>query len=144
MPITTAICNSYKKELLDGVHRPGDSYMIALFTAEAYIGKHTASYSSENEVQGSGYEEGGIGLQGYFSGLSGDIAYIDWAEDPSWELATLTARGCMIYNASRGNKAIATYEFKDQNGVGVDVSSVNGRFTVRLPPPGASALVRVT
>jgi hypothetical protein len=46
MAITTAICNSYKQELLEGVHASGDTYKIALFTDSATLDKATTAYSS--------------------------------------------------------------------------------------------------
>jgi hypothetical protein len=135
--ITTAICNSYKEQLLDGVHQAADVYMIALFTSAATLNKNSTAYSSTNEVAGIGYVAGGVALSGYTTAVSGDTAYIDWSVDPQWPLSTIVARGCMIYNSSRSNKAVAVYDF------GTDVFSSNGTFTVQLPAPGATAIVRV-
>lgn len=133
--ITNAICNSYKEELLDGVHQAGDTYMIALYTNAATLNKNTTVYSTTNEVVGIGYVAGGLALSGYVTGLSGDTAYIDWA-DPQWPTSTLVAHGCLIYNASRGNKAVAVYDF------GADIFSSAGNFSVAFPAPGATAIVR--
>ena len=61
MAITTnAICNSFKKELLEGAHKfqnPGGStYKLAMFTNSASLGKSTTGYASPNEVSSpSGY-----------------------------------------------------------------------------------------
>lgn len=137
MAITTAICNSYKSELLDGIHQAADVYKIALFTSSATLSKTTTAYATTNEVAGTGYTAGGIALVGYTNALSGDTAYLDWTTDPSWAAATITARGCMIYNSSRSNKAVAVYDF------GSDITSTAGTFTVQLPAPGATAIVRV-
>lgn len=136
MAITTAICNSYKKEILQGVHAEGDTYKIALFTSSASLGAATTAYSTTNEVSGAGYTAGGKNLDTPSIDLSGGTAYLTFA-DPSWTSATITARGCLIYNASKGNKAVAAYDF------GGDVVSVNGTFTVDLPAAGASSLVRI-
>lgn len=136
MAITTAICNSYKKELLDGVHNAADTYKIALFTNAATLDKTTTAYSTTNEVVGTGYTAGGATLSGYASGLSGDTAYIDFS-DPSWANATITARGALIYNSSQGNKAVAVFDF------GGDITSTAGTFSITLPAPGATAVVRV-
>ena len=137
MPITTEICNSFKKEILEGVHEAADVYKIALYTSTATINKSTTVYSATNEVVGTGYTAGGVTLAGYTTALSGDIAYIDWTTDPSWANATITARGALIYNSTQGNKAVATYDF------GADNTSTNGTYTVTLPPVGATAVVRV-
>lgn len=139
MAITTAICNSFKKEILEGVHEASDTYKMALYTSAATLNKSTTAYSSTNEVaNGNGYTTGGVTLSGYTTALDTDTAYIDWTTDPSWAAASITARGCLIYNASQSNKAVAVYDF------GADITSTNGTFTVTLPAAAAAtALVRV-
>jgi hypothetical protein len=136
MAITTAICNSYKQEILEGVHASGDTYKIALFTSSATLGASTTAYASTNEVEGTGYTSGGISLTGFSSGLSGSTAYITFA-DAAWTNATITARGALIYNSSKSNKAVAVFDF------GGNVTSTSGTFTVDLPVAGADALIRI-
>lgn len=136
MTITTAICNSYKKEILEGVHAAGDTYKLALFTSAASLGADTTAYATTNEVSGTGYTAGGATLADLVTGLSGGTAYLTFT-DPSWANATITARGCLIYNASKSNKAVAAFDF------GGDVSSTNGTFSVDLPAAGASSLIRI-
>lgn len=137
MAITTAICNSYKQELLQGIHAAADVYKIALFTSAANLDKTTTAYSTTNEVSGSGYTAGGVTLAGFTVSISGDVAYIDWTTDPSWANATITARGAMIYNSSKADRALAVYDF------GANVSSTNGTFTAVLPAPGTTAVIRI-
>lgn len=137
MPITTAICNSFKREILEGVHDAADVYMIALYTSAATLDKATTAYSATNEAAGAGYTAGGVIMVGYTTALATDTAYIDWTTDPSWASATITARGALIYNVTQGNRAVATYDF------GADITSTNGTFTATLPAPGATAVVRV-
>lgn len=136
MAITTAICNSYKQEILEGVHSSTDTYKIALYTSSATLGASTTAYSATNEVTGAGYDAGGKTLTGFVSGLSTGTAYITF-DDPSWTSSTITARGCLIYNSSKSNKAVAAFDF------GSDVISVSGTFTIDLPAAGASALIRI-
>lgn len=136
MAITTAICNSYKQELLEGVHASGDTYKIALYTDVATLDKTTTAYSATNEVSGTGYTAGGATLSGFSSGLATDTAYITFS-DPSWSNSTITARGCLIYNSSKSNKAVAAFDF------GSNVVSVSGTFTIDFPTAGASALIRI-
>lgn len=136
MAITTAICNSYKQEILEGVHASTDTYKIALYTSSATLGASTTAYSATNEVTGAGYDAGGKTLTGFVSGLSTGTAYITF-DDPSWTSSTITARGCLIYNSSKTNKAVACFDF------GSDVISVSGTFTIDLPAAGASALIRI-
>jgi FAD/FMN-containing dehydrogenase len=136
MAITTAICNSYKQEILEGVHTSTDVYKLALFTSTATLGAGTTVYAITNEVSGTGYTAGGATLAGFTSGLSGSTGYLTFT-DPSWASSTITARGCLIYNSSKSNKAVAAFDF------GADVVSTNGTFTVDLPVAGASALIRI-
>ena len=65
MAITTsAICNSFKKELLEGKHNftqtSGDVFKLSLYTSSATLGKSTTSFTTDNEVSASGqYASGG-------------------------------------------------------------------------------------
>ena len=137
MAITAAFCDSFKLEILEGVHQPGDVYKMALFQSSATLGSGTTAYSSSGEVSGSGYSAGGIALSGFAASLDGSTALLDWS-DPTWPNATITARGALIYNASRGDAAVAVLDF------GTDVSSTAGAFTVQLPAPTAgTAVVRI-
>jgi len=136
MAITTAICSSYKKELFDGVHAAADTYKIALFSDAATLSAATTAYATTNEVTGAGYTQGGKTLTGFASGLDGTTAYLTFT-DVSWDSATITARGCLIYNSSKSNKAVAAFDF------GQNVISTNGTFTVDFPGTGASSLIRI-
>jgi hypothetical protein len=136
MAITTAVCNSFKQEILEGVHESTDTYKIALYTDSATLGASTTAYSATNEVSGTGYSAGGLTLSGLSTGLSGSTAYLTFT-DPVWSNSTITARGCLIYNSSQSNKAVAVFDF------GQNVSSVNGNFTVDFPGTGASSLITI-
>jgi len=136
MAITTAIANSYKQEILEGVHDSTDTYKIALFNSNSNLSAATTTYSTHGEVSGTGYTAGGKTLTDFTTGLSGSTAFLTFT-DPVWENATITARGCLIYNSSKSNKAVAVFEFAQ------NVSSVNGTFTVDFPGVGASSLIRV-
>lgn len=138
MAITQALCNSFKVEVLDGVHLAADTYKIALYTSVATLSKATTAYAATNEVSGAGYTPGGVTLAGRSVVLDTDTAILDFS-DPQWTSATITARGALIYNASKSNKAVAVLDF------GQDITSTNGLFTVALPAPAAAtALLRFT
>lgn len=137
MAITSAICNSYKKELFDGTHAAGDTYKIALYTDAATLGAATTAYASTNEVEGAGYTAGGKNLTGFASGLDGSTAYLTFT-DAAFTSATITARGCLIYNSSKSNRAVAAFDF------GANISSTSGTFTIDFPGTGASSLIRIT
>lgn len=139
MAITQAMCNSFKTELLGGTHDlDTDVIKIALYTSSATLDASTTAYSTTNEVTGStGYTAGGNTLSGAAVTLSGSTAIVDFS-DTTWSSATITARGALIYNSSKSNKAIAVLDF------GSDKSSTNGDFTVVFPTADASnAIIRI-
>ena len=139
MAITQAFTTQAKNDFLNGVHQPGDVYKIALYTSAATLDSTTTAYAGTNEVIGTGYSAGGVTLSGFAQSSSGTTAWIDWTSDPSWAASTITARGALIYNSSRSNKAIAVIDF------GADKTSTNGTFTVVLPTADASnAIIRLT
>jgi len=62
MAITSAVCNSFKTEVLQGLHNftasSGNTFKIALYTSSATLNKSTTAYSSSNEItntSGSAY-----------------------------------------------------------------------------------------
>jgi hypothetical protein len=139
MAITQALCNSYKQEIFKGVHLDTDAYKIALFLSAATLNKGTTVYAATNEASGAGYTAGGMALAGFNVTLDTDTAILDWTTDPVWAAASITARGALIYNSTRGNKAVAVLDF------GSDIISTAGNFTVTLPAPTAAAgLIRIT
>jgi hypothetical protein len=138
MAITQALCTSFKEELLGGIHDlDTDEIKIALFTSSATLGATTTAYSTTNEVSGTGYTAGGNTLSGATIATSGTTAYLDFA-DTTWSSATMTARGALIYNADKSNRAIAVLDF------GGDKTSTNGDFTIQFPTADASnAIIRI-
>lgn len=136
MTITTSLCNSYKREILEGVHQSTDTFKIALYTSSASLGASTTVYSSTNEVSGNGYSAGGATLTGLSTGLTGSTAYLTF-NDVTFPNSTITARGCLIYNSTKSNKAVAVFDF------GSEIVSINGSFTIDLPTVGASSLIRI-
>lgn len=137
MAITQAIATSFKAEILQGIHDSADTYKIALYTSAATLGASTTAYSATNEVVGTGYTAGGTTLTGYSVTTSGTTAILDFA-DASWPSATITARGALIYNSSKANKAVYVLDF------GSDISSTNGTFAITMPTPdAANGLIRL-
>jgi hypothetical protein len=107
-----------------------------LFTDSATLSATTTAYATTNEVVGAGYTAGGVSLSGFTSGLANGVAYVTFS-DATWANATITARGCLIYNSSKSNKAVAAFDF------GGNITSTSGTFTVDLPAAGATALIRI-
>jgi len=138
MAITAALTNSYKQEILQGIHLAADAYKIALFTSSATLGASTTAYAATNEASGTSYTAGGQALTGFSVSLDTNTAVLDFTTDPSWASSTITARGALIYNSTRANKAVAVLDF------GIDTTSTNGTFAVTLPAATAAAgLIRI-
>jgi len=144
MAITTAICKSFKEELLGGVHDlDTDTLKVALIkeTPTGTYDTNTANYTdvtgNSDEATGTGYTAGGQDLDSVTISLDGTTAIIDIA-DETFSTVTVSADGCIIYNSSQGNKAIAVFDF------GGTKSSTNGDFTIVFPTPDASnAILRL-
>ena len=139
MAITTAMCSSFKEELLKGVHDfENDTFKMALYTSSATLGASTTAYTVTNEVSGTGYTAGGQALDSPTVTLSGTTAFVDFA-DETWTTATITARGALIYNSTAaGNPAVAVFDF------GADKTSTAGDFVVQFPTADASnAVIRI-
>ena len=101
MAITQAMCTSFKKELLEGTHNfkasGGNSFKLALYTSSATMSASTTAYSTGQEASGTNYTAGGAALTNVNPTSSGTTAFTDFA-DLTFGTATVTARGCMIYN----------------------------------------------
>lgn len=141
MAISTAMCTSFKSELMSALHdfdNPGgNTFKIALYTSSATLGASTTAYSTSNEVTGTGYTAGGNTLVSVSPTTSGTTAYVDFA-DTTWSSATITANGALIYNANSSNAAVITLAF------GSDKSSSNGDFVIVFPTANATdAIIRI-
>lgn len=139
MPITQAMCTSFKVELLRGVHNfTTHTFKLALYTDAATLSAATTAYSTTGEVVGAGYTAGGATLTASTPSSDGTVALVDFS-DVSWASATLTARGGVIYNSSvAGNPAVAVLDF------GADRVAANNTFTVQFPASSAAtAIVRI-
>lgn len=140
MAITQAMCTSFKVDLFGGVQDlDTDTIKMALYTSAASLDASTTAYTTSNEVSSSGtnYTAGGNTLTSPVITSSGTTAYVDFA-DTTWSNATFTARGALIYNASKSNKAIAVLDF------GADKTATAGDFVVQMPTADASnALIRI-
>ena len=138
MAITQAMCSSFKQQILLGEHDlDTDVIKLALYTSAATLSAATTVYSTSDEVVGTGYTAGGNTLAGATVSLTGTTAFVDFT-DTTWSTATITARGALIYNSSKSDKAIAVLDF------GSDKTSTAGDFTVQMPTNDASsAIVRI-
>jgi hypothetical protein len=144
MAISSAICTSFKQEILVGTHNftasSGDTFKIALYTSSASLGAGTTAFSATNEISntsGSAYSSGGATLTSVTPTTSGTTAFCDFA-DVSFTSASFTANGALIYNSSQSNKAVAVIAF------GGDKTVSSGTFTIQFPTADASnAIIRI-
>jgi hypothetical protein len=145
MAITQAICNSFKKELLEGEHDfktpSGDVFKLALYTSAATLDSSTTVYTSTNEIGDTGtYVSTGGTLVNSGTSQIGGVAFCDFA-DLSFTGVTLTARGALIYNTSATvtNAAVAVLDFS------ADKSASDGTFTIIFPADtSAAAILRIS
>ena len=144
MAISSAICTSFKQEILVGTHNftasSGNTFKIALYTSSASLGAATTAFSTDNEISntsGSAYSSGGATLSSVTATTSGTSSFCDFA-DVSFTSASFTANGALIYNSSASNKAVAVIAF------GGDKRVSSGTFTIQFPTADASnAIIRI-
>ena len=140
MAITSAICSSFKQQILVEGHNltnGSDSIKLALYTSSATLGAGTTVYVTTGQATGTNYSAGGSALTNVTPALSGTTAVCDFA-DLTFGTATVTARGCLLYNTTNGNKAICAIDF------GGDKTSTAGDFTVVFPSATATgAIIRL-
>ena len=144
MAISSAVCNSFKQEILVGTHNftasSGNAFKLALYTSSASLGAGTTAYSTSNEISnasGSAYTAGGKALTSVTPVLDGSTAVCDFA-DISFTSASFTANGCLIYNDTQSDKAVCVVAF------GGDKTVSSGTFTIQFPAAAAStAILRI-
>ena len=146
MAITSAICNSFKTEILTGVHNftasSGDTFKIALFDSDATLGAATTGYSTSEEItntSGTAYTAGGETLTRTGVGLTGTTAFTDFS-DVTFSSASFTANAALIYNTTTGtstgtSNAVCAIAF------GGDKTASNGTFKIEFPANDATAAI---
>ena len=150
MAINQAMCGSYKREAIAGIHfwlshsRTGsssigaDTFKIAMFTSSrSDANEDLTGYTTSNEVSGTGYTAAGAALTSVTPTTSGTTALCDFS-DLTFSSSTITANGALIYNDTQSDKAVCTLAF------GGDKTSTAGDFTIHFPTADASnAIIRI-
>jgi|TARA_E500000318_G_scaffold90401_1_gene88285 hypothetical protein len=141
MSITSALCTSFKQEILVGTHNftasSGNTFKLALYTSSATLNASTTAYTTSNEVSGTGYTATGAALTSVTPTTSSTTAFCDFA-DLTFSSSTITANGALIYNDTQSDKAVCTLAF------GGDKTSTAGDFTIQFPTADASnAIIRI-
>ena len=139
MANTQAVCNSFKTELMNGIHAFSttvvrgattlDSFKAALYLASATINKSTTAYSGTGEVSGTNYTAGGVAVTNANAPANAsDVTYWTPSGSFSWTTVTLATAFdcCLLYNSTQGNKAVAVYTFSSQ-------TVTAGNFTLTMP-----------
>ena len=156
MPITQAMCTSFKAEIMLAVHdfrnTGGDTFKLALYTSSANIDANTTAYLATNEVTGTNYTAGGGtlvngGVTASNTSASAGTGFTTFS-NLTFTNATITARGALIYNTTPSangtanttltNAAVAVLDF------GSDKTSTNGDFTIIFPTAtNTTAIIRI-
>ena len=142
MAITQAVANTFKKEILEGVHdleSGGDVFKLGLYTSVATLSSATTSYTTTEETPDSGQyvAGGGVLTNQQVSLATGGVAIADF-NDLSFTGVTLTARGALIYNSTEAKKAVCVLDF------GADKTATSGTFTIQFPNfTSTSAILRI-
>ena len=160
MAIVSAICNSFKEEILQGGHclnasgstAAGNTIKCALYSAnDAVLSKSTTQWTVASDPSATptstyevsttdtGYSSGGNTLTNIDVTLDSSTAVCDF-DNSSWTSATFTARGLLLYNTTAitgftTNRSICAINF------GGDKTVTSGTFTIEFPAAGASTAI---
>ena len=142
MAITSAVCNSFKQEILEAEHNftasTGNTFNLALYDSDASLGAGTTAYTTSEEItntSGTAYSAKGKALTSVTPTLDSSTAVCDFA-DISWTSASFTARGCLIFNDSHATDAsVCAIDF------GGDKTATSGTFTIQFPAASATAAI---
>jgi len=146
MANTSAICSSFKQELLQGKHNfassGGDTFKIALYDSDATLGASTTDYSTSEEItntSGTAYTAGGATLTRTGVGLTSTTAFTDFG-DVTYTSASFTANAALIYNTTTGTST-GTTDAVCAIAFGGDKTASNGTFKIEFPANDATAAI---
>ena len=160
MAIVSAICNSFKEEILQGGHclnasgstAAGNTIKCALYSAnDAVLSASTTQWTVASDPSATptntyevsttdtGYSSGGNTLTNIDVTLDSSTAVCDF-DNSSWTSATFTARGLLLYNTTAitgftTNRSILAINF------GADKTVTSGTFTIEFPAAAASTAI---
>lgn len=147
--VTTAMCTSFKRDLMKAVHNfsasGGNTFKFALInpagtgtynantTAVGTPGSGsptTSNLGTDEVANGSGYVTGGFTLTNVDPTVdnANGTGYTTFSANPSWSSASFSANGGIIYNANAAsNASVSVHSF------GGTQTVASGTFTVVLP-----------
>jgi hypothetical protein len=136
MPIQQSQCTVFKKNCLSGLENfaAGTSYVykIALYTASANLSYATLTYTTSNEVSGTGYTAGGQTLTPIVPASLDQTAYVSF-NNATWTGVSFTCRGALIYNSTT-NAAVAVLDFGSDKQAGPN-------FVVTFPTASSTTAI---
>lgn len=153
MANTQALCTSFKKEILNGIHALGtsvvragttpDSFKAALYLASATMNAGATVYTVTGEVSGTNYVAGGVDLTGSPDWIAPDTSGTTAFTTPTASIVftnvTLATAfdAVLIYNSTQGDKAVSVHTFGSQ-------TITAGNFTLTMPTNDATTgLLRI-
>jgi hypothetical protein len=162
MAITQSMANSFKVEILQGVHAFGpapirastsaDQFRIALYQTGSTLDATVTAYgstpgavevtqtpASSTYIPNSTNNNLTVSTAPVIgnASTSGGTSYLSFS-NISWTLATIAADGALIYNTSQSNKAVAILDF------GGTKSSTIGTFQITFPASAYNtAIIRI-
>jgi hypothetical protein len=110
-----------------------DDLFVALYTDDADLSPQTKTYATRGETKGQGYVAGGQKLTDGSVRVEKDCVYLTFS-DPIWHNSNISATGCMVYNKSKGNRALVVARFSEP------LMSRNGNAKVSLLADGLLSL----
>jgi len=137
MPIQQGQCTVFKKNCLSGLENftsTGTTYVykIALYTANANLSYATLTYTTSNEVSGTGYTPGGEILTPIVPASLDQTAYVSF-NNVTWTGVSFTCRGALIYNSTT-NAAVAVLDFGSDKQAGPN-------FVVTFPTASSTTAI---
>ena len=150
MANSSAICTSFKVDVLNGIHAFGttvtragtgaDTFKAALYLTSASIGAGTTAYSATGEASGTNYSAGGISVTNATAPTSsGTTAF--WTPSASLVYSTVTLSTAfdtvLIYNSTQSNKSVLAFNFGS-------TTVTAGNLTLTMPSNAAgTALINL-
>lgn len=155
MANTTAICTSFKAEVMLGAHQFGtvtivsrtsltapttDSLKAALFLVSATVNATTTAYSVTGEVSGTNYSAGGVAVTNATAPTtSGTTGF--WTPSAAIVYTTVTLStafdSVLLYNSTQSNRAILVFNFGS-------TTVTAGTLTLNMPANSAgTALINL-
>lgn len=155
MANSTAICTSFKAELMLGAHQFGsvtivsrgsltapttDTIKAALYLTTASIGAGTTAYTATGEASGTNYTAGGVTVTNATAPTtSGTTGY--WTPSAAIVYTTVTLATAfdtvLLYNSTQSNRAVLAYNFGS-------TTITAGTLTLNMPTnAAATALIQL-